>query len=58
MVNSLKEYIHKLRRIGGIVNKMILISAAYDVVEHYNRSLLKKYGVLGIKSCLGLIIHV
>ena len=44
LANSLKEYIHKIRRNGGIVNKMILISTAHGIVEYYNRSLLKKYG--------------
>ena len=36
MEQALKEHIHKLRQNGGIVNKMIVISAAHGIVEYYN----------------------
>lgn len=44
MESALIEYLRKLRLKGGIVNKLIVISAAQGIIEYYDRSVLKKYG--------------
>ena len=41
---ALKEYIRKLRQNGAVVNRMIVISAAYGIVEYFNKGLLKEFG--------------
>ena len=41
---ALKEYIRKLRQNSAIVNRMIVISAAYGIVEYFNKGLLKEFG--------------
>ena len=40
----MQEYVRKLCRVGGVVNRAIVIAAATGIVQHNNPAMFRAYG--------------